>query len=151
MLRVWVDDWQMTCCGEAFSVGARVTWTLSSQVDTEWLSLVLGARTASSITHVEDHHAEDFHADDQAPVTISATVAAIEAVQCDFAPRAGGCATWPVEGSASRLPVAYAPRWVPDDQPRRFVGWLVELEHEYTIPADPLARPRGHHRAAATS
>jgi hypothetical protein len=144
MVRVWVDDWQMACCGTSFSVGARVTWTVSAEIDTEWLAQVVGSETAESINFIEDHHFDET----AEPVTISATVAAIEAVQCDFAARPGESASWPVEGSDTRAPVAYAPRWVPDEEPRRFVGWLVELEHDYLIPTDPVFPPRGHHSAA---
>ena len=147
MLRVWVDDWQMSCCGTAFSVGARVTWTVSTEVDREWLSLAVGTETAGSITHLQDHHFDEA----ASPVTISATVTAIEAVQCDFAAVPGGSATWPVEGSDIRVAVAYAPRWVPDDEPRRFVGWVVDLDHDYVIPSDPQAAPHRRHGAAATS
>ena len=143
MVKVWVDDWQMACCGTSFSVGARVTWTVSPEVDTEWLATVVGPETAESIAYIEDHH----FGEEAEPVTLSATVAAIEAVQCDFAPRPGQNATWPVEGSDLRVAVTYAPRWVPDEEPRRFVGWLVDLEHDYLIPTDTLAAPRGHHSA----
>lgn len=27
---IWMDDWEMQCCGEPFEVGSRVTWTLVS-------------------------------------------------------------------------------------------------------------------------
>lgn len=26
--RVFIDDWQMQCCGEPFTVGSTVTWTI---------------------------------------------------------------------------------------------------------------------------
>lgn len=37
MLLVWVDAWQMQCCGDPFAVGSRVAWTLS-EPDREWLA-----------------------------------------------------------------------------------------------------------------
>ena len=35
-LTVWVDSWQMQCCGEPFRVGSQVTWTLGA-ADQDWL------------------------------------------------------------------------------------------------------------------
>jgi hypothetical protein len=40
-MTVWVDSWQMRCCGEAFHVGSQVAWTLG---------LLLAAMSASPAT-----------------------------------------------------------------------------------------------------
>ena len=32
MLLVWVDAWQMQCCGDPFAVGSSVEWTLAGNI-----------------------------------------------------------------------------------------------------------------------
>lgn len=136
MLRVWVSDWEMGRTGTPFSVGSRVRWRVSAQLDTEWLAMAVGESEAGSVDYLEDPRAA---ADDG--VTITGTVAAIHAIQCRFDVRAGEPGTWPVPGSQQVSPVAYAAHWVPDEPPRRFVGWMVDLTLHYVIPADPVGPP----------
>ena len=38
---VWMDSWQMQCCGEAFHFGPQVAWTLGD-ADPDWLKAMLG-------------------------------------------------------------------------------------------------------------
>ena len=38
---VWVDEWQYACCGDPFTVGDRVTWTLGA-ADLAFLAPLLG-------------------------------------------------------------------------------------------------------------
>jgi hypothetical protein len=40
-MTVWEEDWQMQCCGDPFSLGTSVTWTLD-KADRDWLASVLG-------------------------------------------------------------------------------------------------------------
>ncbi|MFD0474010.1 DUF6578 domain-containing protein [Nonomuraea thailandensis] len=54
---VWVDDWQMQCCGEPFHVGSTVSWTLTP-ADRDWLTQVLGEETAATIDWGEEHHSD---------------------------------------------------------------------------------------------
>ena len=133
VVRVWVSDWQMDRSGTPFSVGKRVQWTVSADVDTEFAAMVLGSEAAETINYIEDPRAgED-------GITLSGSVAAIEAIQCCFEAAEGERGTWPVPGTAQISSVAYAAQWVPDEPPRRFVGWIVDLNHHYVIPKDPLA------------
>jgi len=81
---VWIDRWQLQCCGEPFTVGEAVKWTAVAGADAEFLTVVLGAERAAQITHAEEHHAEHL------PPSIEGVVRSIEAVQCRFAPREGG-------------------------------------------------------------
>lgn len=53
---VWVDAWQVQCCGTTFAVGSEVAWQLSDQVDTDGLAVAVGEEVARRITHIEDHH-----------------------------------------------------------------------------------------------
>jgi hypothetical protein len=53
---VWVDAWQMQCCGEPFAVGDRVGWTLRDLPRGRLLDDVVGSEVAARITHAEEHH-----------------------------------------------------------------------------------------------
>lgn len=54
-LTVWVDDWQLQCCGDPFAIGDEVAWSLTTP-HLEWLTSVLGPQRAAAITHAEEHH-----------------------------------------------------------------------------------------------
>jgi hypothetical protein len=83
-LTVWVNGWQMQCCGEPFAVGSQVSWTLGD-VDRDWLEAVLGAR-AAGVNAAEGHHGG---LPDEVPET-AAVVSGISAVHCSYAPAPGG-------------------------------------------------------------
>lgn len=122
-LTVWVDGWQMQCCGEPFAVGSRVSWTLGD-VDTEWLGAVLGAR-AAGVTAAEEHHGG---LSEEVPETV-ATVSGISAVHCRYAPAPGGDSKvlCPVRDSAVVTGLTRADGWTPDRGDLRFAGYLVDL------------------------
>lgn len=40
-MTVWVDFWQMQCCGEPFRTGDQVAWTVRA-TDPDWLEVMLG-------------------------------------------------------------------------------------------------------------
>ena len=115
-MTVWVDSWQMRCCGEPFRVGSQVAWTLSG-ADPDWLGAMLGADAQQTVDAAEEHHgglpAET--------VPTRGTVARIAAVHCGFAPEPGGDSRtrYPVPGSdvltdaesADGWSVALADRW----------------------------------------
>ena len=54
-MTVWVDSWQMQCCGEPFHVGSPVTWTLGD-AGPEWLEATLGADARHTVDAAEGHH-----------------------------------------------------------------------------------------------
>src|SRR3954453_20708348 len=55
-MNIWMDSWQMNCCGERFETESKVSWTLRSATGLEWLDVVVGHGTAATIDAVEDHH-----------------------------------------------------------------------------------------------
>lgn len=118
---VWVDEWQLMCCGDPFEVGSAVSWNVHPEVDTEWLASVLGPERAAEVTHAEEHHGDL----EQLPV-VAGTVRAIELVYCEFA--SNGRVQLPVPGSAVLTPVAA----VNGSEERRkglsLVGYLVSLD-----------------------
>ncbi|MGO4597417.1 DUF6578 domain-containing protein [Terrabacter sp. 2RAF25] len=52
---VWVDAWQLECCGEPFSTGDRVAWTMRPADRPNYVEL-LGPDLAAALTHHEEHH-----------------------------------------------------------------------------------------------
>lgn len=82
---VYVEDWQLDCCGEPFAVGSQVSWTLI-QDECSWIKAILA----------------------DAPVT-QGTVRRIFAVCCQYARPAGHRGPQePVPGSGMLIPVTQA-------------------------------------------
>ncbi|MBO3090069.1 DUF6578 domain-containing protein [Cellulomonas dongxiuzhuiae] len=54
---VWVDGWQLQCCGRPFGVGEEVTWRCADP-DLRWLESVLPRDVAHRISYAEEHHDE---------------------------------------------------------------------------------------------
>jgi hypothetical protein len=119
-------DWQMQCCGEPFSVGATVEWTLVPVGDRGSLALAMGQELAETVTHREDHHG--LLLPDDAPRT-AGTVRSIRAVHGRYG-RAEGQAKClhPVLESATVTAVRSADGWEADRDGARFVGYLIELD-----------------------
>jgi hypothetical protein len=126
---IWIDDWQIQCCGDAFEVGSQVSWTVRDP-DSEGLIDALGPDVASGLTGAEDHHAAD-------PATlreVNGKVTSIRAAYCMFASRAGTERSYrrPVEGTRHLVKRRRADGWEPDgrdlDPPTNFVGYVVKLE-----------------------
>jgi hypothetical protein len=122
---VWVDDWQMQCCGQPFTVGTTVSWTLR-EADPDWLIAVLGPDVASTVDAAEEHHSD---AARDTPTT-TGTVGSIQAVHCRYGPQPGGDPRmhYPISGSGVITDVRSADGWTPDQGELRFAGYLVRLE-----------------------
>jgi hypothetical protein len=116
-----MDDWQLQCCGEVFSVGERVTWQCGP-TDGEWLTGVLGPELARTVTHHEEHHGGE----DTQPLV--GTVQSIRAVCHDLAPRPGENprVMYSVPGTTVLTEVETADGWFKGDK-GHFAGYLIEL------------------------
>ena len=124
---VWVHAWQMQCCGDPFSVGDEVTWTLSDQPDRERLAGALGTSVAGSVTHAEDHH--DLWPQGQVAVVGAGRVVSIRSAFCRYAPaRTHDGILVPVAGSAVLHDVSRADGWENEADHLRFNGYLVTLD-----------------------
>jgi len=123
-LSVWVDGWQMQCCGQPFSVGQQVAWTVGD-ADRDWLVPMLGADTHVSIDAAEEHHGG---LPEQTPAT-TGTISRITAVHCRYAPAPGQDTRtlYPVPGSAVLRELESADGWTPGYEDLQFVGYLVQL------------------------
>jgi|GEM_PF-1349290 len=122
---VWVDDWQMHCCGDPFEVGARDSWTLVPP-EREWLATFLGEDQASRISDAEDHHARVTEDD----ARTRGTVKTISAVYCRFLPRPGDDdrTLYPALGSVEVEARAAASGWEKELDGLRFVGYVVQVD-----------------------
>lgn len=124
---VWIDSWQMQCCGESFALGDEVTWEVSASPDRAWLETVVGAETAEAITHTEDHHGLL----EGEELELTGRVLSIGSASCDYTPsQTERRALVPVPGTALLRPIEVADGRDGDLKDRRFTGYVVELELE---------------------
>ena len=54
-MTVYVEDWQLDCCGEPFSVGSHVSWTLI-RGRSDWIQTILGPGTGVTVGADECSH-----------------------------------------------------------------------------------------------
>lgn len=121
---LWVDAWQMQCCGEPFHLGSQVAWTLG-ETDPDWLEAVLGAEVSPGVDGAEEHHGGI--PEDTEPTR--GVVTRISAVHCCYAPRPGDPRTlYPVPDSGVLTDVESADGWIADRGEERFVGYIVWLD-----------------------
>ena len=83
--RVWLEAWQIQCCGTTFEVGSHVAWEAGLHQGDAFVRRVLGDELAASIDFVEDHHGQ---IDDR--VELTGEVMNITAAFCRYAPSAEG-------------------------------------------------------------
>lgn len=123
MVTVWVDGWQLECCGEPFAVGQEVSWVLRD-LDREWLASFLGGGLAGSVDKAEEHHGNE---PEGVPPTVG-TVVSIEAVHCRYAPLSPDVnGLHPVAGSGTTVSVRNTAVAGQDRGDLTFVGYLVGL------------------------
>jgi hypothetical protein len=118
----------MQCCGDAFTVGSRVEWTLYEESDRDWLTSVLGEDLAQQVTHGEEHHGGV--PDDLA--TAVGEVTRIRAVRNRFGPdpnsvSAAAPVHVPIPGTGLVEDVEDADGWFPEEGDLHFNGYLVDL------------------------
>jgi hypothetical protein len=124
--QVWVDGWQMQCCGPPFEVGATLAWTVHGLVDRDFLGTVVGEERAAGLTHVEEHHADDA----ERLITLEGKVRSISAVFCRYAPRPDGPRQhlFPIPGSAVIEGRTSADGWETEAGDLQFVGYIVDVD-----------------------
>ena len=114
----------MQCCGDPFEVGQQVEFSTTSEVDREYLGVVLGEERAAALTDYEDHHDLDV-----GPVELlTGKVERIEAISCRYELR--DRAMHPVAGTMHAVLRDEATGWEPehDDTAVRFVGYVVTVK-----------------------
>ena len=124
IMAVWVDSWQMQCCGDPFRRGSKVAWTLRD-VDSDWFDAMLGPRMRRTVNAAEEHHGGV--PEYTPPVTGMVTL--IAAVHCRYASQGSNSGTsYPVPGSGVLTELESADGWTADRGEERFVGYLVQLK-----------------------
>ncbi|THA78129.1 hypothetical protein E6R60_04265 [Streptomyces sp. A0642] len=120
-LTIWVDGWQMQCCGGSFTSGDVVSWTLL-EVDPADYADIVGSQRADEIDFCEEHHGQD-----EGHALTSAEVVSIVEVHCRYGvpPGATDKVNYPVPGTTVLAPVEQADRWAKARPGVRFAGYLV--------------------------
>lgn len=120
-LSIWVDGWQMQCCGGRFAPGDVVSWTLL-EVEPEDYADVVGSERADEIDFCEEHHGQ---VEGHAPTSVE--VVSIVEVHCRYGVPAGATdrVNYPVPGTAVLVPVEEADGWAKARPDVTFAGYLV--------------------------
>ncbi|GAA4766981.1 hypothetical protein GCM10023329_11610 [Streptomyces sanyensis] len=137
-LTIWVDDWQMQCCGENFKPGDVVSWMLL-EVDPEDYADLVGAERANAIDFCEEHHGQD---GGRAPTSVE--VVSIVEVHCRYgvAPGATDKVKYPVPGTTVLVPVEKADGWAKTRPGVSFAGYLVTTRRVTDLPEGAAAHGR---------
>ncbi|MFE1146272.1 DUF6578 domain-containing protein [Streptomyces albidoflavus] len=121
---IWIDGWQMECCGESFGPGEVVAWQLV-ETGAEDHADVVGERRAAEIDFREEHHGG---AGEESVARVK--VVGVEEVHCryEFPPGDTSDGRQPVPGSTAFVPVSRAERWAEGRTGLEFCGYLVTAE-----------------------
>ncbi len=123
-MRIWVDGGQLRCCGEPFSIGSRIGWSLVA-ADRDYLTAALGPEAAAGVEWAEEHH---HRAGDPRARRLVGEVLDVSAVRCAFAPSPPYDGTdAPVASTAHLSPLIAADGFDDDHGTLTFVGYLVTV------------------------
>ncbi|MET9791433.1 DUF6578 domain-containing protein [Streptomyces canus] len=137
-LTIWVDDWQIQCCGQSFAPGDVVSWTLL-EIDPEDYADVVGSKRADEIDFREEHHGQG---EEHAPTSV--VVVSIAEVHCRYEvpPGATDNVNHPVPGTTVLVPAKEADGWAKAKPDVRFAGYLVTVQRATDGPEGAAARGR---------
>lgn len=135
-LTIWIDDWQIQCCGQSFAPGDVVSWTLL-EVDPEDYADVVGGERADEIDFREEHHGQG---DGHAPTSVE--VVSIAEVHCRYGvpPGATDKVNYPVPGTTVLVPVKEADGRAKARPDVSFAGYLVTARRATDGPEGAAAR-----------
>ncbi|MER7516998.1 DUF6578 domain-containing protein [Streptomyces sp. NPDC126499] len=124
-LTIWVDAWQIQCCGQNFATGDVISWTLL-EADPEDYADVVGSERAQEIDFCEEHHGQG---EGRAPTSVE--VLSITEVHCRYGvpPGATEKVNCPVPGTTVLVPVDKADGWAKDRPDVSFTGYLVTARY----------------------
>ena len=74
---IWVDGWQLQCCGHSITVGSAISCDCAA-VDRSWLSAIIGADQATRVDYMEEHH------DGYIIFRVRGVVRGVDAVCCSY-------------------------------------------------------------------
>lgn len=119
---VWVDGWQMACCGKPFSIGDSIAWTVSSKVDRSFLGRVTSPEMAERIDYSEEHHG-----DDEMALSLTGIVRSILLASCRYELEEGG-GSGPAAGTGQLRGVGSTTERPKSIEDENRPGWVVEVE-----------------------
>ena len=115
----------MQCCGDPFQLGGPVSWKLSPKVDSDFLANVVGLEVVNTLTDAYENPGD--MPDETQPTP--GTITSIRAAFCEYAPvPTDSRSLYPLAGSGVLEPRSGADGWEPESGPRRFVGYVVEVD-----------------------
>ncbi|MFF9394768.1 DUF6578 domain-containing protein [Streptomyces griseoluteus] len=134
-LTIWVDDWQMQCCGGNFAVGDVVSWTLL-EADPEDYADIIGEKRAEGIGFREEHHGRAGEC-----AATSVEVLSIDEVHCRYEIPAGATdrMNLPVRDTAVLVSVGRADGWARSRPDVAFRGYLVTARRVTGLPEGAVA------------
>lgn len=132
-MTIWVDDWQIHCCGQEFTPGDVVSWTLL-EVDPKDYADIVGGERAAEIDFREEHHDQEEHT----PIRLQVLTIAEAHLRFEVPP--GGTAYHPVPGTTVLVPAEEASGRVVARPGARFTGYLVTARRITEMSEDAAAR-----------
>ncbi|MGW7588701.1 DUF6578 domain-containing protein [Streptomyces rubiginosohelvolus] len=136
-LTIWVDEWQMQCCGENFASGGLVSWPLMGADPEDYVDII-GEERAAELDFCEEHHGQE----QQGPTSLE--VLSIAEVHCRYAMPPGSVDKMhgPVPGTTVLIPVDRATGWTQAQPDVRFAGYLVTARRVADASEGAAARGR---------
>ncbi|MEV4426099.1 DUF6578 domain-containing protein [Streptomyces sp. NPDC049602] len=137
-LTIWVDGWQIQCCGQSFAPGDVVSWTLL-EADPEDYADVVGSERAAGIDFREEHHGQE-----EGHTPTSVEVVSIVEVHCRYGapPGATDQVNYPVPDTTVLVPVKEADGWAKARPDVSFSGYLVTARRVTDLPESAATRGR---------
>lgn len=136
---VWVDAWEMQCCGTPFEIGELVEWTVEDASGRrDWLTDLLGDELAAQVGYIERHHAED----PQRPrMRLVGRVARVRSAFRRYVDGPPGSQTLvAVPGSLTWQDPGRADGWEDEVDGRLFCGYVVEVDLTQPVTEGPASR-----------
>ncbi|MGA5641744.1 DUF6578 domain-containing protein [Streptomyces cinereoruber] len=135
---IWIDGWQIQCCGQDFAPGDVVSWTLLEADPADYDDIVGGER-AEGIDFREEHHGQE-----EGCVPTSVEVVSIAEVHCRYGALPGSTdkVNRPLPGTAVLVPVEKADGWAKAVPGVDFAGYLVTARRVMDLPEGVVVRER---------
>ncbi|MFJ8723052.1 DUF6578 domain-containing protein [Streptomyces sp. NPDC093269] len=137
-LTIWVDDWQIQCCGENFTPGAVVSWQLL-EIDPEDYADVVGSERAAAINFREEHHGQE-----EGKASTPLRVLTITEVHCRYEVPSDSTSNvqHAVAGTTVLVPVREADGWADARPGLSFAGYRVTAERPTSKQGGPVPHGR---------
>ncbi|MEW2117380.1 DUF6578 domain-containing protein [Streptomyces sp. NPDC005474] len=129
-LTIWVDDWQIQCCGESFTPGDVVSWKLL-EADPKEYADVVGTERAAEIDFREEHHGPG---EEHPPTSLKVLTVAEVHCRYEVPPDSTAHMHHPVPGTTVLVPVEEADGWAEARPNVTFVGYLVTARRASDVP-----------------